>query len=88
MTPTNNEEEDEVDPLDAFMADIEQEAIADLKQTYEKTQLAKNSLITPDPQLQVDEFQDYDDPNEDFMEEVQKRALQNIHGNPFCLISR
>ena len=78
---------DEVDPLDAFMEGCEQEALHDLKETYEKTlALKKEPLPTlyeevPKNKQLDNEFMDEGDPTAEYMEAFQLREKQKAIGS-------
>lgn len=81
----SDEDSDEVDPLDAFMEDCEQEALHDLKETYEKTlALKKEPLTTLYEEIpsakQEDEFMDENDPTAEYMEAFKQKERQKAIG--------
>lgn len=84
----NNIGEDEVDPLDAFMAENDQEYLKDMsvavvKTKAERTKQAKEADILhstlPKNDLvdNVPTFLEEEEPAADFMNEMGKRAVQN-----------
>ena len=82
----SDSDSDEVDPLDAFMEDCEQEALHDLKETYEKTLALKNEPQKTlyedisDQRQQENEFMDDNDPTAEYMEAFQDREKQKAVG--------